>query len=751
MTIFTITFLLGDLFLQQQAQLPNNYVLILTTITLALIAIQLLTSTSSKPKHYLLIITAGLLAGFAYTSHIKQELLNWELPKTWEEKPLSARGTIQSLPTPNPFGQHFIFQVTQLSNNERVINRKAFIRLSWNTNKILHAGDEYQLTVKLKRIHGVINPGSFDYAAWALQNGLRATGSVVTKAPQTLITHHYDVAPLNQIRQHLKNTLTKLLPHSETSPWLLALMLGERDESPSSQWEVLRATGTNHLMAIAGLHIGLASGFVYAIICWLWRRSEFLLRIYPAQMAASWSSLITAWCYSALAGFSLPTQRACIMLTVFITARLLRRTLPAWHAWSLAMLMVMLQNPLSILSSSFWLSFITIALIIYGMQGRIAPQGVWWHWGRVQAVISLGLIPISLWFYQQTSLISLLANSVAIPWLGFFILPFCLLALLFLTVLPAVSHLLLICADISLQWLWKLLSWFSNFHFAVLTAPINTLPMLVITMIGCLILLLPRGTPGKWFGIFFMLPIILIHAPVPNDRHFWLTVLDVGQGLSVVVQTKHHQLVYDTGAKFGDGLDMGESVLVPYLHYAGIKNIDMLVISHGDNDHAGGANALIKQIDVKQVLTSVPEKLIALNALPCVAGTHWNWDNVEFTFLYPYLNSPATGNDKSCVLKISDGKQSVLLTGDIEKFAENKLLENDAGNLSANILIAPHHGSKTSSQLAFIRAVAPQYVIYSTGYHNRYHFPHNTVIERYSTENILQLNTVDNGAIQFKL
>lgn len=747
MTIFALSFLLGDMLLQLLSTLPSYFIFLLLFFTIALICVAWL--SGSKKVVYLVML--GGLTGFAYAAVYTQNILAWELPQSWEGRPLVARGIIKSIPAEDQFGQHFVFQLKKISDGQAVIKRNTDIHLSWNTNKRLKPGDEYQFQVKLKRIHGLKNPGGFNYETWALQNNLRATGVVVNNAPQRFLYHNYLYAPISQLRQCLKLKISKSLPDSETSSWLIALMLGERGQEPASQWEILRATGTNHLMAIAGLHIGLAAGFVYATVCWLWRRSRKLVLVYPAQLAASWASLTTAWCYSCLAGFSLPTQRACIMLTIFLGAKILRRSLPAWHAWALAMLIVLVINPLSLLSESFWLSFTTIALIIFGMQGRVAPQGWWWHWGRVQAVICIGLLPLSLWFFQQTSLISIIANSIAIPWLGFLILPFCLLALLFIGCIPALGSVMLMLADKSLQLLWQLLTWLSHLHFAVWTAPINSILMLFITMMGCLILLLPRGTPGKLLGFIWLAPLIFYQPATPRLTQFWLTVLEVGQGLSLVIQTQHHQLVFDTGPKLGVQLDMGESVVVPYLRYTGIKTLDAMVISHGDNDHVGGAAAVLKQFPVNQVFTSAPNKIDANNIMNCTAGTRWNWDGVEFTFLYPFANAPALGNDSSCVLKVDNGKQSVLLTGDIEKFAENKLLTYAANGLSANILIAAHHGSKTSSQLAFIKAVHPQYVIYSTGYRNRYHFPHPTVVSRYAEENIFQLNTVNAGAIRFEL
>jgi competence protein ComEC len=270
------------------------------------------------------------------------------------------------------------------------------------------------------------------------------------------------------------------------------------------------------------------------------------------------------------------------------------------------------------------------------------------------------------------------------------------------------------------------------------------------TIVACLLLLLPAGTPAKYLGFFWLLPLMFYQPDTPVRGDFNVAILDVGQGLSVVVQTQRHILVYDTGPKFGSRFDMGESVVLPYLHTKGIKRINALVISHGDNDHIGGANSLLREIPAAAVLTSVPDKFANGVAQFCLAGSKWRWDDVNFQIIYPYQEAMKSGNDSSCVLLIDNGKHHVLLTGDIEKFAEKQLLQLNPASLKSDLLTAPHHGSKTSSQSDFIRAVSPQYVVFATGYRNRYHFPHQNVVKRYEDAGVLQLNSVDAGAIEFR-
>ena len=736
MVLFVLFALLGDCFLQFLPKLP-----VLWLIGAALIASCAFWSAARSHYSYTYLPLAFML-GLAWSAWYAHDTLQWQLPIVQESKPITIIGHVASLPIQDKWQKSFFFNLD---------HTHTLVRLSWrNPLQPIHAGDHWQLQVRLKRIHGTQNPGSFDYEAWSLQKGLRATGYVVMGGENTLLGHDVFSHPVEQWREKLQARLSAVLPHSSTSPWLMALTIGERHGVNSADWEILRNTGTNHLMAIAGLHIGMMSGLVHLLVSWLWRRIPKFTLYIPAQLAGASAALIMAVAYSALSGFAIPTQRACIMLSVFIIALLSRRLLPAWHAWSLAMLVVLLINPLSVLTESFWLSFGTIALIIYGMSGRLSPAGLWWKWGRAQWVIGVGLMPLTLALFQECSLVSVAANSVAIPWLGFLILPFCLLSSVFLFISPAIGSALLWLADKSLSGLWVVLSWFSSLPVAAWHQAMPNHFILLLTIGGVLLLLLPSGFSGRWLGALWMMPLLLFQSPKPQEGEVWMTLLDVGQGLSAVIQTKHHLLVYDAGLKFGDSIDMGESVVVPYLRTMGAKKIDDLVISHGDADHIGGAKAVLKSFPVKRIQTSVPEKLPT--STYCLAGEKWEWDGVMFSFLYPDRSDLDRGNDSSCVLRIeSAGKKSVLLTGDIEKYAERQLLQNNLDDLSATILIAPHHGSKTSALPAFVKAVHPNFILYATGYRNRYHFPHQRVVESYQEIGSHQLNSAETGAMMFQL
>jgi competence protein ComEC len=415
----------------------------------------------------------------------------------------------------------------------------------------------------------------------------------------------------------------------------------------------------------------------------------------------------------------------------------------------LALLIVLLINPATVLSESFWLSFGTIALILYGMHHRLSPSGLWWKYMRVQWVIGIGLIPLTFALFGECSLISFVANTIAIPWLAVSILPLCLASIVFIFIFPTVASGLLWLADGSLALLWSVLSTLAQTSWSSLHIYIPDIYYLLGMMMGVVLLLLPAGMPLRILGVIGFLPVFLHQGDKPARNEYWLNLLDVGQGLSVVVQTANHILVYDAGAKVTASSDMGERIVLPYLRSMGAKKIDLMVISHADNDHIGGAKSILQNYPGTLIKTSVPEKFN--KAHYCQYGDSWQWDGVKFTFLYPSQHEKNLRNDSSCVLQIDNGKYKTLLTGDIEKFAEHELVNNIPDQLAADILVAPHHGSKTSAVPAFVAAVHPQMVLYATGYLNRYHFPHAKVVQAYEAIHALAFNTVDTGSVRFKV
>jgi competence protein ComEC len=742
MRFFSLLFLSGILFFTNLSTIPTH-------TQVAILILTLIICLYFKFTRFITVIICGFLWALCCANH----KLSWKLPDQIEGRTIQIQGNIQTIP--NIFYQtaSFLFYVKKLQYDDQIQPVNAQVKVTWRSKNlpVLHVGDAWKLTVHLKKIHSTANPGGFDYEAHAFEEGIRAAGYIVDKEKNQLLISHWYYRPIDRVREMLKNKIEANIVKSNTSSWITALIVGERNNIPQTEWDVLRNTGTNHLMAIAGLHIGIMAGFAYTLISMFWRRISILTLYFPAQYAGSIAALLMALLYSSLAGFSLPAQRACIMLITFLFFTLLKRNLLSWHAWATALILVLLIDPFSVLTESFWLSFGAVALIIYGVSGRLAPSGLWWKLGRIQWVIALGLVPLSFWLFQQCSLISFIANSIAIPWVGFLVVPMSLLGAATLLFSAKDGGFILSAADKVLNILWIILTKLAHLSWASWYQYIPHTWIIVIACLGIILLLVPVGVPGRYFGLFWLLPLFLYPAKDLKSGEAIFTLLDVGQGLSTVVQTQHHILVFDTGAKFNTNFDMGESVVVPYLRSEGVKKIDMLMISHGDNDHIGGAEAVLKAFPTQVIKTSVPEEFLNQHASYCLRGEKWDWDGVNFEIIYPTTDFLGLDNDSSCVLRISVGPHQILLTGDIEKFAEKNLTEFELPQLKSEILVAPHHGSKTSAEDAFVTAVQPHYVLFPVGYRNRYHFPHQIVVDKYKKLAAIELDTVNSGAVQFEI
>ena len=745
MLLFSLAFLCGIITLQHFSYLPKNKWVSIIIVLILLLLFILKKYNNKKYSNHLIIIIIAFSCGFSWAIVYARHQLSWVLPEALIGKPLILTGSIATIPSLDPYQTTFLFSLEKTHS---------LIRLTWqNPHPVLQIGQQWKIIATLKKIHGQMNPGGFDYETWSFLTGIRATGSVISSEKNSiLLNNKYYHYPIGRIREYLREGIKKNLKTTQTSPWITALAIGERHAISADDWQVLRNTGTNHLMAIAGLHIGLMAAFAYTLCSWSWRRCEKLLLKMPAQQAGSIAALTIAFIYSAMAGFSIPTQRACIMLSIFLVLFFLRRKITPWQVWRMALLSMLICNPLDVLSESSWLSFTSIAIILYSMQGRLLPKGMWWKHGRIQWIIALGLIPISIWLFQECSLVSFIANSIAIPWVGFLIVPLTLLGCFLLLVSAKIGGVILYIADKLLAVLWIILTYLSHITWGTWYQAIPHMSYSIIACVGVIILLVPAGFPGRYFGMIWALPLLFYKPSVPDKGDIWFTLLDVGQGLSAVVQTKNHTLVFDAGARFSENNDRGNSVVVPFLRTLGINHLDKLVISHGDNDHIGGAFAILKQIPTYLIQSSVPSRFpISIPVSYCLQGEHWLWDEVEFEFLYPPMHKLGLDNNSSCVLRITSGQRHILLTGDIEQLAEYYLVNFLPEKLAADILVAPHHGSKTSAVDEFIRDVNPSIVLFPVGYHNRYHFPTPSVVEKYHALGIVSYDTVQSGAIQFKI
>ena len=657
-----------------------------------------------------------------------------------------VEGQILDIADPMDRGERFDFGVERVLEPSGV-RIPAKVRVSWYDGMWpVRAGDRWRLRLSLRPPRGMLNPGTFDYEEWLFANGIRAVGYVRNDPDNQPINGPMTAgAMLRQWRQTTQDRLDAVWSGSPMRGLLKALTMGAEQDISRSQWEVLRRTGTAHLIAISGSHIGLVAGLVF----FLTRRLAARLgsqRVAPPTLGAV-AGFLAALVYAALAGFSIPTQRAVIMIAVAMLAIVWQRQTRTAQLLALALIAVLLWDPMAVLAPGFWLSFGAVALIAYAVSGRLGTPGRWRLLWRINAVTALGLAPLLLVLFRQVSLVSPVANLLAVPVLGTLLIPVCLLGTVLLWVVPTAGEFVLHGADVILRESWRVLEWFSALPFAQWTRADLPPWTWVPALLGVLLLLAPRGVPGRWLGVVLWLPALLHQPERPEPGGYRLTLLDVGQGLSAVIETRHRTLIFDTGARLSDSFDMGSAVVEPYLRHRGLSRIDALVVSHGDDDHIGGARSLLAAFPVGQILTSVPQRLAgAVTPTACRVGQSWQWDGVGFDLLGP-ITPTEKDNDNSCVLRVSGAGGSVLLTGDVEAGAEHELVAMHGEDLKSDVLIVPHHGSRTSSTPGFLDWVQPRLALIPAGHLNRFGFPHPDVVRRYRERRIGVMTAGETGAI----
>ncbi len=520
-------------------------------------------------------------------------------------------------------------------------------------------------------------------------------------------------------------------------------------------------------MSISGLHVTLISGLVAALVSFGWRRSPALALALPARKAAAVAAMLAALGYTLLAGFGVPAQRTFFMVGVVAAALWSGRISSASRVLALALFAVLIVDPWAVLAAGFWLSFGAVGLIFYISQGWTgrepvpgpaagwAPRCAFWlcQWGRVQWGITLGLAPATLLLFAQVSLVGPLANAVAIPVVSAIITPLA----LFCAAIPVDG--LLQIADLLTGWLLRFLAWCDALPLAQWQQPAPPAWSVLVAMGGVLWLLAPRGIPSRWIGLLLFLPALMAPAPRPPPGEAWITTLDVGQGLAVLVRTAGHALLYDAGPAYGAESDSGQRIIAPYLRAVGATRLDLMIITHNDSDHSGGALSVMQNAVIAGFLSSLePANPIARMATEpgrCARGERWRWDGIEFALLHPSVADYAEGslkiNNRSCVLRITGARATMLLTGDIERQAEALLLAREGAALRAEVLLAPHHGSRTSSSAAFLEAVRPRLVVVPAGYRNRFGHPQADVLERYAASGAQVLRTDLDGAVTVRL
>lgn len=680
----------------------------------------------------------------------------------------------------------------------------------------LATGEYWRLRVRLTRPYGLSNPGTRDTQARLRQRGIVARG-YVRETPFNLRLAEAG-SSVQRWRAAIASRLDALGGLSQRGV-LKALVIGDYSGFGNAQWEIFNVTGTSHLMVISGMHIGFVALLVYGAVNLLCRASVTLLSVVAAQRVAALAALLAAFAYSLLAGFSLPAQRSMIMLTVVMAGRLMgRRLLPSWSLL-LAATLVLMRDPLAVTQPGFWLSFMAVASLMLGFVGhrplsqsrrlqQPSSQAVdvdvsadtrsrvqagsqktrahgqtqtHWQWRpssqwrtywqsqwRSQWIVTCGLLlPLVLWT-GQVSLVSPLTNLLAIPLVSLGVVPAALVGTLLLPVADAPGRWLLGGANFLVEMMITVLDWVvsgawlgTGAGFAgqsVVWQPAPPGPWSSVFMaLASLVLLLPRGLVSRWYALLLLMPAIWPHSPPrPAEGELWAHFLDVGQGLAVVLQTRRHALLFDTGPSQGTDMDVGQSVIAPFLRHQRVDRLDLVIVSHWHDDHSGGLRGVLRNVPVSAVIAGrapdrrrpdFPDGWPGL----CRAGWQWVWDDVRFTVLHPDGARYGRENDYSCVLRVEAGEHSLLLTGDIEAGAERQLVARHGTALRSQVLQAAHHGSQTSSTALFLDAVLPQLVVIPAAYHNRFNHPATQVTDRLQQRAITVLQTGRSGAISVQL
>jgi competence protein ComEC len=696
-------------------------------------------------RRYLAILIC-LCLGATWATIRAELLLNRALPESWEGRDMVVTGTVVSLPQRAERYLKFDLDVENSSTADTLPVWRGRTRLRWyRPYPPLKPGQRWQFPVRLKRPHGFQNPGGYDYERQLFRQGIGATGYVRGGRQARLLG---SAASLHEARDRLRERLSQPLSRiaEPASVLLPGLILGDRGQMRTAHWETLRRTGTTHLMAISGLHVGLVAGMAFWVAATAWRATGRLMLWWPAPYAGATAALCAAAAYALMAGLSVATQRALIMLACVMVGLLWRRSLPPGRSLAVALWLILLLDPMTVLEPGFWLSFLGAGSILFALATAPGPRR-WRLWLRVQLMLGLVLAPATLAYFGQVSLLSPLANLLAIPVVGVVVVPTALVASLVLVWGDpwGAGSLLLELAAWVLNHLWPILEWLAGRGFAAWSAPRPSWWAVLGATCAMLWWWLPLPAGIRSLAVIWLLPVLIKAPDNPADGAFRATFLDVGQGLAVVVETRSHVLLYDTGPRYSEQFDAGTAVVVPFLHARGITSLDALVISHGDNDHIGGLTAVREAVAVDRALSSVPQRVAGASA--CRAGQAWEWDEVRFLVLHPTHEVPAPGNNASCVLKISGRHGRLLLTADIESAVETELLRRSPSRLDTDVLLVPHQGSATSSTPGFLAATAPRLAVVASGYRNPYGHPAEGVLRRYRERSVPVVNTAKAGAV----
>jgi competence protein ComEC len=684
-----------------------------------------------------------------------------------EGQDITVTGLVSALPQRNEAGLRFRFAVESAQSRGQALTLPPSLHLGWysgvfggaNTGvpaelqrqpAAMEAGERWQLTVRLKAPHGSSNPFGFDYELWLWEQGLQATG-YVRASPQDpppvrlAQTRQY---PVEWSRQWVRDRIFVQVADRQQAGLIAALVVGDQNAIDRADWDVFRATGVAHLMSISGLHVTMFAWLAALVVGWLWRRSGTLCLWVPAPHAALVCGVLLAALYALFSGGGLPAQRTVLMLATVGALRLSGKQWPWPLVWLLACAVVVVMDPWALLQAGFWLSFVAVGVLFATDSEAVQAhkQGFIAHiikGFREQWVITLALTPLTLLLFGQVSVVGLVANALAIPWVTLVVTPLAMLGVLW----PDLWHLAALAISLMAGYLHLL----AQLPFAAVTVAQAPLWAGVAGVLGGLLLAMRLPWRLRFLGLPLVLPVLLWQAPRPLEGQFELMAADIGQGNAVIVRTAHHALVYDAGPRFSRDSDAGHRVLVPLLRALDVR-VDRLMLSHRDSDHVGGAVAVLTMQAQADLMSSVEDDN-AIQAVRkvkrCEAGQHWRWDGVDFDVLHPGAQDyalPTKSNALSCTLRISNGVHTALLVGDIEQAQELRLVAGEGVRLRADVLLVPHHGSKTSSSPEFLDAVQPAIALVQSGYRNRYGHPAAPVLVRYAERQIRVFDSPHCGA-----
>jgi len=689
------------------------------------------------------------------------------LPASLEDRDIVVTGVVDGLPQRGPSGIRFRFEVEEASMDGRPVSVPPLIALGWYSGfhedavltqpqLALGAGQRWRFGVKLKKPHGLLNPHGFDVELNMLEQGVRATGHVRDGVPPRLV-ELAAAHPVERLRQRVRDAIEAAVADHRAAGVLAALAVGDQSAIDREDWDLFRNTGIAHLVSISGLHITMFAWLAGRSIGWAWRRHSTAALWWPAPHAGRWGGLAAAWAYAVFSGWGVPSQRTVCMLAV---VTLLQSTGRRWP-WPLVLLaaavVVSAVDPWALLQAGFWLSFVAVGLLMASspasrMQSPAQPtttgRRVVQHLRgelRSQVIATLGLTPLTLVFFQQVSVVGFIANLVAIPLVTLVITPLAMLGV-------AASPLWHAGAWV-VQGLCALLAWLAALPGAVWTVPVAPWWAQCAGLVGAALLVMPLPWRLRLLAGPLCMPLLMPSVLRPPSGQFELVAADVGQGTAVLVRTATHLLVYDTGPQYAPGVDAGQRVLVPLLRSRGESSVDLLMLSHRDSDHVGGAASLIGSAGVAALRSSLEDThpLLAMVAPQdrCIAGQRWTWDGVRFEVLHPsasFYDAHLKSNGMSCVLRVSGESGSALLTGDVEREGEAWLLDSNAAALASDVLVVPHHGSKTSSTPGFIDAVHPRFAVFQAGYRNHFGHPAPIVLARYEERGIARIDSPSCGA-----